>query len=220
MLSPIFALQLLDEKKLVQIESLYDEFQTFDKASSMWVFFPILHCFFVFCVFKFLFLIFSSVQLQKFYKFGTTDDAMSGTDSHIRLFNWLLDWLHFCISNPPVDWFINLMVDWLIGRPKSSYHIITWNSSFSSCDRRGGGKNRQKTEEGFEEDCRRGCPWAVGSRRCRFGQSHQGACTFFPVNFLCQCPEENMFPFSTIFSRTNSISHASTTPASASWCAA
>ncbi|OQV20762.1 Nucleolar protein 58 [Hypsibius exemplaris] len=51
--------KLLDEKKLVQIENLYDEFQTFDKASSI-------------------------VQLQKFYKFSTTEDAMSAATAAVE----------------------------------------------------------------------------------------------------------------------------------------
>ncbi|GAU95572.1 hypothetical protein RvY_07170 [Ramazzottius varieornatus] len=51
--------KLLNEKKLQQIDNLYDEFQSFDKASSI-------------------------VQLQKFYKFGTTEDAMSAATAAVE----------------------------------------------------------------------------------------------------------------------------------------
>ncbi|XP_055355721.1 nucleolar protein 58-like [Paramacrobiotus metropolitanus] len=51
--------KVLDEKKLKKIDNLYDEFQSFDTASSI-------------------------VQLQKFYKFGTTEDALSAATATVE----------------------------------------------------------------------------------------------------------------------------------------
>ena len=36
-------------------------------------------------------MVFCSVQLQKFYKFGTTEDAMSGEDSQPENAGWQLN---------------------------------------------------------------------------------------------------------------------------------